>query len=59
MPAKAQEEPAADSGKRLFEKNCAVCHPGGGNLMNPEKTLRIKHLAANGLNTADSRSHTC
>jgi len=54
IPAGAQEEPAADAGKRLFEKHCAVCHPGGGNLVNPDKTLRTRHLAANGLSTADS-----
>jgi cytochrome c6 len=54
LSAGAQEEPAADAGKRLFEKHCALCHPNGGNVVNPNKTLRINHLAANGFNTADA-----
>lgn len=54
LSAGAQEEPAADAGKRLFEKHCALCHPNGGNVVNPNKTLRTNHLAANGLSTADA-----
>lgn len=54
VPAGAQEEPVVDAGKRLFEKHCAVCHPGGGNVVNPNKTLRKKHLDANGLKTEAS-----
>jgi cytochrome c6 len=50
--AGAQEEPAADAGKRLFEKHCSLCHPGGGNVVNPGKTLRKKDLDANGIKTA-------
>jgi len=52
--AKAQEEPAVASGRRLFEKHCAVCHPNGGNVVNPNKTLRKKHLADNGLSIPDA-----
>lgn len=52
IPAGAQEAPAADAGKGLFEKHCAVCHPNGGNIVNPNKTLRRKHLDANGFNSA-------
>ena len=55
LPAYALEEPAADSGRRLFEKHCAVCHPKGGNVVNPNKTLRKKHLAANGLSIRRTR----
>ena len=54
LPAFALEEPAADSGRSLFEKHCAVCHPQGGNAVNPNKTLRANYLAANGITTADS-----
>ena len=52
--AKAQEEPAVASGRRLFEKHCAVCHPNGGNVVNPNKTLSKKHLADNGLSIPDA-----
>ncbi|MCX5902246.1 MAG: c-type cytochrome [Proteobacteria bacterium] len=51
--AKAQEEPAFASGKRLFEKHCAVCHPNGGNVVNPKKTLKKKDRDANGISSAD------
>jgi cytochrome c6 len=53
-PAPAQEEPAVASGRGLFEKHCAVCHPAGGNVVNQNKTLRMQHLAEGGLNTADA-----
>jgi cytochrome c6 len=42
-----------DSGKALFEQHCAVCHPGGGNIINPEKPLDGATLAANGIKTAE------
>ena len=41
------------SGKMLFEDNCMVCHPNGGNGINPQKTLRKKDLAANNIRTED------
>jgi cytochrome c6 len=41
-------------GKRLFLKHCAVCHPNGQNVVNPEKTLTKKDLDKNGLGTIDS-----
>ncbi|MGO9014139.1 MAG: c-type cytochrome [Dissulfurispiraceae bacterium] len=28
------------SGQAEFNEHCAVCHPDGGNIVNPEKTLR-------------------
>jgi cytochrome c6 len=28
------------SGAELFKTHCAVCHPDGGNIINPGKTLR-------------------
>ncbi|MHB8909793.1 MAG: c-type cytochrome [Syntrophales bacterium] len=44
-------EAAADAsqGEQAFVKNCAVCHPKGGNIINPAKTLNGKVLAANGV----------
>jgi cytochrome c6 len=42
------------SGKRLFDKHCALCHKDGGNMVNPKKTLGKKDLDASGLNTADA-----
>jgi cytochrome c6 len=33
-------------GKKEFEKHCAVCHPNGGNIINPKKTLSAKSLKA-------------
>lgn len=35
------------SGEELFKANCAACHPSGGNVINPHKTLFKKDLAAN------------
>jgi len=44
---------AADKdGRELFQQHCAVCHPGGGNIINPNKTLDGETLAANGIVTA-------
>jgi cytochrome c6 len=45
---------SAISGKRLFEKHCALCHTDGGNVVNPRKTLKKKDLNASGLNTAEA-----
>jgi mono/diheme cytochrome c family protein len=41
------------SGEALFMKHCAVCHPNGGNIINPTKTLRKKDLAAGNIRTED------
>jgi cytochrome c6 len=34
-------------GKKEFEEHCAVCHPDGGNVVNPKKTLKKGDLEAN------------
>jgi cytochrome c6 len=39
------------SGEALFKANCAVCHPGGGNVVNPAKTLHKKDRDANNVKT--------
>jgi cytochrome c6 len=48
----AGEKPAQDVGESLFKENCSPCHPDGGNILNPKKTLHEKDLAANKINTA-------
>jgi len=36
-------------GESLFNEHCVVCHPGGGNIINPKKTLLHSDLAANNI----------
>ena len=43
----------AESGAVLFATYCATCHPGGGNVINPSKTLQRLTLAANGITTPE------
>lgn len=33
-----------DAGQQIFTQNCAACHSGGNNVINPEKTLKIEAL---------------
>jgi len=49
------EKPAVkNEGAAKFKEHCAVCHPDGGNIMNPKKTLHKKDRDANGIkNNAD------
>jgi cytochrome c6 len=53
MSAASAGEPAAtaNAGEKLFTQQCAVCHPQGGNIINPRKTLSKKILAANNIKT--------
>jgi cytochrome c6 len=44
---------AGRSGEELFKEHCAVCHPDGGNIVNPKKTLHGKDLAANKVTSED------
>ena len=39
------------SGAVEFKEHCAVCHPEGGNIMNPKKTLHRKDRDANNVKT--------
>ena len=41
-PAQAAE---GSEGEQAFIKHCAVCHPGGKNIINPAKTLSKKVLS--------------
>ena len=38
----------------VFDKNCASCHAGGNNIMNPEKTLTQESLEKNGVNNLEA-----
>lgn len=42
----------AKSGKTLFKQYCSICHPEGGNNVNPQKPLHKKEREANGVKTA-------
>ncbi|MBU5635137.1 c-type cytochrome [Geomonas sp. Red69] len=45
--------PAASArGEQLFKERCAPCHPDGGNVINPRKTLHGGVLADNGITTS-------
>jgi cytochrome c6 len=46
----AQSAPA-NSGEALFEANCKVCHPDGGNIINPAKTLQKKDRMTHNVKT--------
>jgi len=44
---------SAMPGEAEFKKNCTVCHPDGGNIINPKKTLHKKDRDANGVRNAE------
>lgn len=39
----------AASGEALFKQHCEVCHPDGGNTVNPQRTLHKKDLDQQGI----------
>lgn len=39
------------TGESMFKQNCAVCHPDGGNIVNPKKTLHKQDREANNVKT--------
>jgi cytochrome c6 len=45
---------AMADGMAVFNANCAACHAGGGNIIDPNKTLSKEHLDANGVNSAEA-----
>lgn len=45
----AKADPAKNKGEALFKENCSPCHPGGGNIITPQKTLRKKDREANNI----------
>ena len=44
----------AAAGKNIFSANCAACHAGGRNVINPQKTLSKGDLAKYGMNSLDA-----
>jgi cytochrome c6 len=40
-------------GETEFKMHCAACHPNGGNIVKPDKTLSHKDLQKSGIKTAD------
>ncbi len=49
----AGDVPGQTSGETLFKEHCASCHPEGGNILNPKKTLHREDREANNIRTAD------
>lgn len=43
----------SDLGEKKFREHCSMCHPNGGNIINPKKTLHKKDREANNVRTAD------
>jgi len=48
----AEKAGAKNAGEMEFKEHCAVCHPDGGNIINPKKTLHTKDLEANKIKVA-------
>jgi cytochrome c6 len=48
----AAESDDLKAGETLFTKHCASCHPNGGNILNPNKSLSQKDREANKILTA-------
>jgi len=48
-----QEKAKEKEGEAMFKKHCAICHPDGGNIVNPKKTLHKKDLDANNFKKSD------
>jgi cytochrome c6 len=44
----------AASGAKIFSANCAACHAGGMNAVNPAKTLQKADLEKYGMNSLDA-----
>lgn len=40
------------AGQELFMKHCSSCHPDGGNIINPQKTLHKKDRMTNNIKSA-------
>jgi len=52
--AATSSEAAPDKkSEALFKEHCASCHPDGGNIINPKKSLKKADLEANKLMNAD------
>jgi cytochrome c6 len=50
--AEQTKQGEAQSGEVLFKQYCSICHPDGGNNVNPQKTLHKNDREANGVKKA-------
>jgi cytochrome c6 len=48
----AEKAASKNVGEMEFKEHCALCHPDGGNIINPKKTLHKKDLEANNVKAA-------
>nr|YP_009392596.1 cytochrome c553 [Bostrychia tenella]ARW61158.1 cytochrome c553 [Bostrychia tenella] len=48
------QEVDLDAGQQIFTQNCAACHAGGNNVINPEKTLKIEALKLYNMDSIDA-----
>ncbi len=46
--------PALADGAATFNANCAACHAGGGNVLNPAATLSLADLNKNGKDSIEA-----
>lgn len=53
MKGFAAEPTEEEPGKAEFNEHCVVCHPGGGNVFSPQKTLHKKDMEANNVKTSE------
>jgi cytochrome c6 len=49
----AKAKSGTTSGEVLFKQHCSMCHPEGGNIINPKKSLREKSLQASNIRSAE------
>jgi len=52
VAAFAEKAGPKNTGEMEFKEHCAMCHPDGGNIITPKKTLHAKDLEANKIKTA-------
>jgi len=45
---------SVEAGQQIFAANCAACHIGGGNAVNPAKTLKKADLEKYGMYSAEA-----
>ena len=51
ISASAQKASSQNVGEAKFKELCSMCHPDGGNIVNPKKTLHKKDREANNIKT--------
>ncbi|HEX9020183.1 MAG TPA: c-type cytochrome [Nitrospirota bacterium] len=52
ISAFAQKAASQNFGEKRFKELCSICHPDGGNIVNPKKTLHKADREANNVKTA-------